>query len=110
MNLIKCSISSVRRPAGVMLATVLILGSSLMSASCGGSTQAPQSIVPPANIGDQDVEKTLKYDSRVQDFDTDGDKLVVNVNQFFVSPPGGIQLRTPDGWFKQWKTEQGGDQ
>jgi hypothetical protein len=110
MDLINCSISFVRRPAGVTLATVLILGSSVIFSSCGGSTQARQTIVPPANIGDQQVEKTLKYDSRVQDFDTDGDKLVVNVNQFFITSPVGIQQRTLDGWFKQWRTEHGGDQ
>jgi hypothetical protein len=78
--------------------------------SCGsGSENNTSSIVPPANVNNQSVEQTLKFDSRVQDFDTDGDKLTVNVNDSWMKSPPGLQERAVDGWFSGWKTERAGD-
>ena len=88
---------------------VLILGSTLLISSCASNTETDtHSVIPPANISNQEVEKTLKYDSRVQDFDADGDKLVVDVNRSWVESPVGMQQRALDGWFVQWKSERGG--
>ncbi|HUK90265.1 MAG TPA: hypothetical protein VLZ81_07680 [Blastocatellia bacterium] len=98
-----------RGRAATSLALGLILVCCLGGASCGTTPEtATHSVIPPANISNQDVEKTLKYDSRVQDFDADGNKLVVNVNQQFVQSPTGIQQRALDGWFVQWKAEHAG--
>jgi hypothetical protein len=109
MIIIRRIISTVRRPVGWTIATGLILGTSLLAASCGGSAETDShSVIPPANISNQEVEKTLKYDSRVQDFDTDGDKLVVEVNKGWVDSPTGMQQRALDGWFVQWKAEHAG--
>jgi hypothetical protein len=78
--------------------------------SCGGSPENnTSSIVAPANVSNQSVEQTLKFDSRVQDFDTDGDKLTVNVNDSWMKSPPGLQERAVDGWLAGWKSERAGD-
>jgi len=78
--------------------------------SCGGSGENnTSSIVPPANVSNQNIEQTLKFDSRVQDFDTDGDKLIVNVNESWMKSPPGLQERAVDGWLSGWKSERAGD-
>src|SRR5260370_38549147 len=87
-----------------------ILAMAFGVASCGGGSESnTSSIVPPANVSNQSIEQTLKFDSRVQDFDTDGDKLIVNVNDSWVKSPPGLQERAVDGWFSGWKTERAGD-
>jgi hypothetical protein len=87
-----------------------ILALTLAAGSCGGGTENnTSSIVPPANVSNQNVEDTLKFDSRVQDFDTDGDKLIVNVNESWIKSPPGLQERSVDGWLAGWKTERAGD-
>jgi hypothetical protein len=87
---------------------ILVVG--LAASSCGGGNENnTSSIVPPANVSNQTVEDTLKFDSRVQDFDTDGNKLVVNVNESWMKSPPGLQERSVDGWLAGWKTEHAGD-
>ena len=89
---------------------ILIGAVSLGMASCGGGSENnTSSIVAPANVSNQSVEETLKFDSRVQDYDTDGDKLIVNVNDSWMKSPPGLQERAVDGWFSGWKTERAGD-
>jgi len=87
---------------GVVFATLF--------ASCGGGTENnASSIVPPANVSNQSIEESLKFDSRVQDFDTDGDKLTVNVNDSWMKSPPGLKQRTVDGWLAGWKAERAND-
>lgn len=94
------------RVLGSMLALVLITAFSLLVVSCTNNTETDtHSVIPPANISNAEVEKILKYDSRVQDFETDGDKLVVEVNKEWIQSPTGMQQRALDGWFVQWKAE-----
>ncbi|HEY6332952.1 MAG TPA: hypothetical protein VI756_26745 [Blastocatellia bacterium] len=91
------------------LAAGLLLGCCLLITSCGSNAETDtHSVIPPANVSNAYVEKILKYDSRVQDFDTDGNKLVVDVNKEFVQSPLGMQQRAVDGWFVQWKSQQAG--
>lgn len=91
------------------LAVSLLLGCCLMITSCASNSETDtHSVIPPANVSNAEVEKILKYDSRVQDFDTDGNKLVVDVNKEFVQSPVGMQQRAVDGWWVQWKTQQAG--
>ena len=102
-------------PTGHRIGRSLILGGfilalALSASSCGGGTENnTSSIVPPANVSNQNVEDTLKFDSRVQDFDTDGDKLIVNVNESWMKSPPGLQERSVDGWLSGWKAERAGD-
>ena len=87
-----------------------ILALAFLTASCGGGVENnTSSIVPPANVSNQTIEQTLKFDSRVQDFDTDGDKLIVNVNESWMKSPRGLQERAVDGWLSGWKAERAGD-
>jgi hypothetical protein len=48
------------------------------------------------------LDRELKFDARVQDYEAEGDKLIVNVNQSFVSSPPGIQQRALGHWFNLW--------
>ena len=101
--------ASGRLYTGALLGMVLI--GALSAASCGGSSEtagipAPS---PSANISSDDVEKSLKFDSRVQDFDTDGDKLTVNVNEHWVSSPVGMQERALKKWFADWEGARAAD-
>ncbi|HKV40756.1 MAG TPA: hypothetical protein VJX67_16200, partial [Blastocatellia bacterium] len=68
----------------VLVAAAVVLAGALLTISCGGEQAQNQGIVPPANVANQNVQDKLKFDSRVDDFDTDGVKLTVNVNKAFV--------------------------
>jgi len=99
-----------RRVARLATPGALILALVFAISSCGGSPENnTSSIVAPANVSNQSIEQTLKFDSRVQDFDTDGDKLTVNVNESWMKSPPGLQERAIDGWLSGWKTERAGD-
>jgi hypothetical protein len=92
------------------MASGFILALALAAGSCSSSSENnTSSIVPPANVSNQSVEQTLKFDSRVQDFDTDGDKLTVNVNDSWMKSPPGLQERAVDGWLAGWKSERAAD-
>jgi hypothetical protein len=101
--------SLIRQALKSGLSASLLLGCCLLITSCAGNTETDtHSVIPPANVSNADVEKILKYDSRVQAFDTDGNKLVVDVNKEFVQSPVGMQQRAVDGWWVQWKAQQAG--
>jgi len=109
MNLNSNSVPTGHRIGRLSILGGFILALALAASSCGGGTENnTSSIVPPANVSNQNVEDTLKFDSRVQDFDTDGDKLIVNVNESWMKSPPGLQERSVDGWFSGWKTERAG--
>src|SRR5215471_20160229 len=86
-----------------LLCLVLIGTLSVASCSGGSETSGIPAPSPSANVSSDDVEKSLKFDSRVQDFDTDGDKLTVNVNEHWVSSPVGMQERALKKWFADWE-------
>jgi len=95
--------------AGALMC-LLFMGAVLV-ASCGGGGEIAgrQSPPPTANVSSDDVEKSLKFDARVQDFDTDGDKLIVNVNEHWMSSPVGMQERALKKWFADWQGANAGD-
>ena len=102
------------RNASGRLYTLALLGlvlGALLVASCGGGSEASgiPAPSPTANVSSDDVEKSLKFDSRVQDFDTDGDKLTVNVNEHWVSSPVGMQERALKKWFADWEGARAAD-
>jgi hypothetical protein len=110
MNLKRKSALSGRRIWNLLMPSGLMLALAFAVSSCGSSPENnTSSIVPPANVSNQSLEETLKFDSRVQDFDTDGDKLTVNVNDSWMKSPQGLQERAVDGWLSGWKAERAGD-
>jgi hypothetical protein len=52
---------------------------------------------------DEDVDRELKFDARVQTYEAQGNKLVVDVNQSFASSPPGIQQRALSHWYSLWQ-------
>jgi hypothetical protein len=55
-----------------------------------------------------DLEALLKADARVDDFATEGEKLIVNVNSAFTSQPYGLQQRALGEWHNVWQAVNGG--
>jgi hypothetical protein len=77
---------------------------------CGGGATVPEADSQNvANASATDVENQLKFDARVQDYEIDGDKLVVNVNDSWTKSPTGIQLRVAGEWFSMWKSARSSD-
>jgi hypothetical protein len=56
----------------------------------------------------EDLETMLKADARVEDFSTDGEKLIVNVNSSFTSQPYGLQQRALGEWHNVWQAANSG--
>lgn len=79
----------------------LTLTVALCSFGCGGD--APQtgatSEYAPGSVTAEDLEKRLKFDSRVESFEIDNNKLVVNVKQEWASAPPGMKERSLSQWY-----------
>ena len=88
-------------------AYAIFLCVALLATACGGDSTAtntgPQY---PTGIG-SDIEKQLKYDARVVDFNPNGDTLIVNVNESWMSSPPGIRARALGQWFSLWQSSHG---
>jgi hypothetical protein len=56
----------------------------------------------------EDLETMLKADARVEDFSTEGEKLIVNVNSSFTSQPYGLQQRALGEWHNVWQAANSG--
>jgi hypothetical protein len=83
----------------------------LLMAACSSQmeTGGPAAQFPEGSVTNEDVENLLKFDARVQDFEMDGNKLIVNVNQAWVSSPPGIQERAMGRWYGYWQAAHGGN-
>jgi hypothetical protein len=55
-----------------------------------------------------DVENLLKADARVQDYETSGSTLTVNVNDRFTAQPYGLQQRALRQWYNVWQAANSG--
>jgi hypothetical protein len=77
----------------------------LLAAGCGGShsTSTQATVYPAGSKTDEDIDRELKFDARVEDYQADGSKLVVNVNSSFASSPPGIQQRAVAHWYGLWQ-------
>jgi hypothetical protein len=78
----------------------------LLMAGCGGAdshSNGHVGLYSPGSKTDEDVDKELKFDARVQNYSAEGDKLVVNVNESFASAPPGIQQRALGHWYSLWQ-------
>lgn len=85
--------------------SIIILTSAALT-GCGGHSSASghsgQYLV--RKVAPEEVEKVLKFDSRVQDFETDGTKLIINVDEVWASSTPGVKQFSLGVWFNQWKT------
>jgi hypothetical protein len=85
----------------------------LLAIGCGGqvspSGPSSQYVELGKNASGQEVEKLLKFDSRVRDFEIDGDRLIVNVNQYWMGSPPGMQQQALGQWLSSWQAERSED-
>jgi hypothetical protein len=93
------------RRARVSPAWLVAIAALLLAAACGGEPPKVTQQQYPALT--EDVAKQLKYDARVEDYEEDGDRLVVNVNEAWLSSPPGMQERAVGQWFALWRSSLG---
>ena len=81
-----------------------LLTVSMFAAACGSDEPAKAAAKPFSEaLTSDDVERDLKFDARVADFDTDGDTLTVDVNEHWMSSPAGMQQTALKRWFTRWQ-------
>ena len=89
------------------LLCALTIAAFLLCAGCGGGSDSRSNghvgLYAPGSKTDEDVDRELKFDARVQNYTAEGDKLVVNVNESFASAPQGIQQRALGHWYSLWQ-------
>ena len=90
-----------------LLAALLAAG--IAAAACGGhgSASGHGDQYLSRKVGGEEIEKVLKADARVDDFDTDGDKLIVTVKESWMQSPPGLKQFSMGQWYNQWKGEKG---
>lgn len=94
-----------RTAASMVLVAALIIGSGCGSHNMMGSSSAQ---FPTDSVSNGDVEKLLKFDARVEDYQIDGSKLMVDVNSSWMDSPPGIQARALGHWYGMWQVANGG--
>ena len=87
----------------------ILVGVVLFAAACGGGAENAKTRTSAGSVTAEDVERDLKFDARVSDFETDGDKLVVNVNEHWMSSPAGMQQTAAKRWLARWQAAKAGD-
>jgi hypothetical protein len=82
---------------------------SLTPIACGGhdATSGHGDQYLRRKVASEEIEKVLKADARVEDFETDGDKLIVTVKESWMHSPPGMKQFSIGQWFNQWKGEKG---
>ena len=97
----------VRLSQGFVMA--FALGSMLFLYGCGGDSNATGNAANeyPAGVSEE-VEQQLKYDARVESFESEGEDLVVNVNDSWASSPQGMQERAVGQWYSLWHAQHAG--
>ena len=108
MNLKRLSSVCFRINSKAVLITIA-MGIMLIMYGCGSdSSQTGATASYPTGIS-EDVEQQLKYDARVDGFDTgDGDSLVVTVNDAWLNSPQGMQERSLGQWYTLWHANHKG--
>ena len=87
---------------------VTTLAAMILALGCGGDSQKTGNTAKyPTGISD-DVEQQLKYDARVDSYDTSGDTLTVNVNDAWLNSPPGMQERSVGQWYTLWHSSHSG--
>jgi hypothetical protein len=86
---------------------VLAIGAMLFASACGGDDTATNNTRQyPTGISD-DIYKQLKYDARVQDYEEQGNTLIVNVNDSWMTSPPGMRERALGQWYGLWRNAHG---
>ncbi len=91
-------------------ALLLILFASLAMVGCGSHSAAggPAAVFPEGSVTSDEIDKFIRFDARVDNHETDGNKLIVNVNQSWMSSPPGLRERSLAKWFGMWQAAHGG--
>lgn len=85
----------------------IAIGAMLFANACGGDADSTNTARQyPTGISD-DIYKQLKYDARVQDYEEQGNTLVVNVNDSWMSSPPGMRERALGQWYSLWQNAHG---
>ncbi|HXU37704.1 MAG TPA: hypothetical protein VN937_15185 [Blastocatellia bacterium] len=87
---------------------LLITGAMILASGCGGDSQHSGTATKYPTGVSPDVEQQLKYDARVESYDTSGDTLTVNVNEGWLNSPPGMQERSVGQWFTLWHSNHSG--
>lgn len=89
---------------------VVLLAAMLFASGCGGDAHHNGTAANyPTGIS-EDIEQQLKYDARVESFDTSsGEDLIVNVNETWVHSPPGMQERSVGQWYNTWHSKHSGN-
>ncbi len=78
--------------------------------ACGGHSKrtAEAHKYPAGSVTSEDLDRQLKFDARVNDYDdSDDKKLVINVHQSWVASPPGMKERTLNQWYSLWQAVRG---
>ena len=87
---------------------MVLLAVTVFAIGCGSdSHEAGSAAKYPTGIS-EDVEQQLKYDARVDSYDTSGDSLVINVNDAWLNAPPGMQERSVGQWYSLWHANHSG--
>ena len=100
---------SVRRALARKCAASVILVGVVLLAACGGGSENAKTRISAGSVTAEDVERDLKFDARVSDFETEGNKLVVNVNEHWMSSPAGMQQTAVKRWLSRWQAAKAGN-
>jgi hypothetical protein len=93
-----------------IISSFVLLSVAFLTMACGHDS-APAKRLGQYEAGSKtqaDLDALLKADARVDDFSTEGDKLVVNVNSAFTSQPYGLQQRALGEWHNVWQAVNNG--
>jgi hypothetical protein len=75
---------------------------------CGTESQESSGAAKyPTGIS-EDIEQQLKYDARVESFDSGDNDLTVNVNDAWLNSPPGMQERSVGQWYSMWHSNHRG--
>jgi len=83
----------------------------MMAAACGGESLPSEqaTLYPAGSVNNEELEKKLKFDARVESHEFDGNKLVVEVNQAWISAPPGLRARAAGEWYNMWQSARKGE-
>lgn len=100
-------VRATRNSAGFILMIAMIVAAT----ACGGGSHpnVSTSQFPGGTADAEQLDRMLKFDARVNDYELSGDRLVVNVNQDFMTSPPGIKERAAGQWYNMLTSSRGKD-
>lgn len=87
---------------------LLITGVMTLVSGCGSDSQHSGTATKYPTGVSAEIEQQLKYDARVESYDTSGDTLTVNVNDGWLNSPPGMQERSVGQWYTLWHSNHSG--